>query len=65
MVTGPITCSVSGRSISDSEYIQQFGAWEVRKNIESFTNDLSIAKVWDRGKVTVGFYSANASTDEF
>jgi outer membrane receptor protein involved in Fe transport len=65
VVTGPITGSVSGRMIADSEYIQQFGAWEVRKDIESFTNDLSIAKVWDRGKVTVGFYSANASTDEF
>jgi len=65
VVTGPITGSVSGRAINDSEYIQQFGAWEVRKDIEAFTNDLSIAKVWDRGKVTVGFYSANASTDEF
>ena len=65
VVTGPITGSVSGRTIADSEYIQQFGAWEVRKDIEAFTNDLSIAKMWDRGKVTVGFYSANASTDEF
>lgn len=65
VITGPITGSVSGRSIANSEYIQQFGAWEVLKDIESFTNDISVARFWDWGKVTVGFYSANSSTDEF
>jgi iron complex outermembrane receptor protein len=65
VVTGPITGSVSGRAIADSEYIQQFGAWEVRKDIESFTNDISIAWQQDWGSVTAGFYSANSSTDEF
>ncbi len=65
VVTGPITGAITGRPIGDNEYIQQFGAWEVRKDIESFTNDLSLAKAWARGKVTVGYYSANASTDEF
>ena len=64
VVTGPITGSVTGRAIANSEYIQQFGAWEVRKDIESFTNDISLAHGWDRGKLTVGFYSANSSTDE-
>jgi len=65
VVTGPITGRVSGRSIADSEYIQQFGAWEVRKDIESFTNDISVAWQQDWGNVTFGFYTANASTDEF
>lgn len=65
VVTGPITGSVSHRAIGSSEYIQRYGAWVVRKDIESFTNDLSIAKAWDRGTVTIGFYSANASSDEF
>ena len=65
VVTGAITGGVSGRAIANSEYIQQFGAWEVRKDIESFTNDISLAKAWDRGTFTVGFYSANASSDEF
>jgi hypothetical protein len=65
VITGPITGSVSGRAIADSEYIQRYGAWEVLKDIEGFTNDISIAKAWDTGNVTVGFYSANASTDEF
>lgn len=65
VVTGPLTGSVTGRAIADSEYIQQFGAWEVRKDIESFTNDISMAKQWGNHKITVGFYSANSSTDEF
>lgn len=65
VVTGPITGSVSGRSIANSEYIQRWGAWEVRKDIEAFTNDISIARPWDRGTATFGFYTANASTEEF
>ena len=65
VVTGPITGSVSGRAIDDSEFIQRWGAWEVRKDIEAFTNDISIARAWDRGKLTFGFYSASASADEF
>jgi outer membrane receptor protein involved in Fe transport len=64
VVTGPIVGTISGRAIGNNEFIQQFGAWEVRKDIEAFTNDISFAKGWDRGSVTVGFYSANASTDE-
>ena len=60
-----VSGSVTGRPIAASEYIQQFGAWEVRKDIESFTNDLSIGRAWDRGTATFGFYAANASTDEF
>ncbi len=65
VIVGPITGSVSGRAISDSEYIQQFGAWEVRKDIEAFTNDLGLTKQFDKGQVTFGLYSANSSTDEF
>src|SRR5690606_17410417 len=35
VVIGPITGSVSGRPIGEDEYIQQFGGWEVRKDIEA------------------------------
>ncbi|MDH5622042.1 MAG: TonB-dependent receptor [Gammaproteobacteria bacterium] len=68
VITAPvngITGASSGRAIAESEYIQRFGAWEVRKDIESFSNDLSIAKTWDRGSVTVGYYAANSSVEEF
>jgi outer membrane receptor protein involved in Fe transport len=65
VIVGPITGSVSGRAIANSEYIQRFGAWEVRKGIEAFTNDLSLARAWDRGTVTVGYYAATASVEEW
>lgn len=64
VITGPITGSVSGRWIGNDEFIQAFGVWEVRKEIEAFTNDLNLAKKWDKGKVTIGLYSAISSTDE-
>jgi outer membrane receptor protein involved in Fe transport len=63
-VTGPLTGSVTGRAIGDEEFIQQFGAWEVRKDIESFTNNISLARTLDQGVVTVGLYTANSSSDE-
>jgi outer membrane receptor protein involved in Fe transport len=68
VITAPangITGSVSGQSIGESEYIQRFGAWEVLKDIDSFTNDLSFARNWDSGTVTVGYYAASASVKEF
>ena len=65
VVTGPIMGSVTGRSIGSSEYIQQWGAWEVRKDIEAFVNDLSLERAWDRGEITVGYYAASASSDDF
>jgi len=64
VITGPIEGSVSGRSIANSEYIQRFGAWEVLKDIEAFTNDISFEYVWDMGSFTFGYYAANSSTDE-
>lgn len=64
VIIGPIEGSVSGRAIADSEFIQQFGAWEVRKDLEAFVNDLSLERNWDWGTVTVGYYAANASADD-
>ena len=64
VITGPITGSVSGRAINDSEFIQKWGAWDVRKQLEAFTNDISVARAWDRGNLTLGFYAASASSDD-
>jgi outer membrane receptor protein involved in Fe transport len=64
VVVGPIEGSISGRSIASSEYIQQWGAWEVRKDIEAFFNDLSLQRNWDRGSFTVGYYASSASSDD-
>jgi outer membrane receptor protein involved in Fe transport len=64
VVIGPITGAVSDRAIGANEFIQAFGAWEVRKDVEAFTNDISLARTFDRGTVTFGFYTSNASSDD-
>jgi iron complex outermembrane receptor protein len=64
VVTGPLTGTITGRAIGDQEYIQQFGIWEVRKDIESFTNNLALTGRYDKLDVTLGFYVASTSIDE-
>ncbi len=64
VVIGPILGAVSGRAIGADEFIQAFGAWEVRKDLEAFTNDISLTWAFDRGTATFGFYTSNASSDD-
>ncbi len=64
VVIGPLTGTITGRDIRDEEYIQQFGIWEVRKEIESFTNNLALTGRYDKLDVTVGFNVASTSVDE-
>ena len=64
VVVGPITGAVTGRAIGAEEFIQQFGAWEVRKDVESFTNDISLSWLFDRGTATFGYYSSSASSND-
>jgi iron complex outermembrane recepter protein len=64
VVVGPIAGATTGRAIGPDEFIQAFGAWEVRKDVEAFTNDISLARSFDRGTATFGFYTSNASSDD-
>lgn len=64
VVNGPIRGAVTGRAIGSNEYIQQFGAWEVRKALKAFTNDISLTSTFDRGSATFGFYTSSASSDD-
>jgi outer membrane receptor protein involved in Fe transport len=64
VVIGPITGAVTGRAIGANEFPQQFGAWEVRKDVESFTNDISLTRTFGRGSATFGFYTSSASSDD-
>jgi outer membrane receptor protein involved in Fe transport len=64
VVVGPITGAATGRAIGADEFIQAFGAWEVRKDLEAFTNDISLSRAFDRGTATFGFYTSNASSDD-
>lgn len=64
VVIGPITGAVTGRAIGANEFIQQFGAWEVRKDVEAFTNDISLTKTFDRGSATFGYYTSSTSSND-
>ena len=64
VVIGPITGAVTGRAVGSQEFIQQFGAWEVRKDVESFTNDISLTRAFERGSATFGYYTSSASSND-
>lgn len=64
VVIGPITGAVTGRAIGGGEFIQQFGAWEVRKDVEAFTNDISLTQTFDRGSATFGYYTSSTSSND-
>jgi iron complex outermembrane receptor protein len=64
VVIGPITGAVSGRAIGSNEFIQQFGAWEVLKDVEAFTNDISLTWDFDRGSATFGYYASSVSSND-
>lgn len=59
------TGAVTGNTYAGSTLVQQIGRWVVRKDIESFTNDLAITKTTDKIKASVGLYSANFSSDDW
>ncbi|WP_262690623.1 TonB-dependent siderophore receptor [Kordiimonas aestuarii] len=54
-----------GESLGDDEYVQNYGHWVVQKDLESFTNDLSINKMMGDHDVTFGYYKAIWSSDDF
>ena len=64
VVIGPITGAVTGRAIGADEFIQQFGAWEVLKDVDAFTNDISLTWDFERGSATFGYYASSVSSND-
>jgi iron complex outermembrane recepter protein len=59
------TTTVTGTTLSADTYVQRVGFWVVRKDIESFTNDLTLSKEWDDFGLTVGYYASTYSSDDW
>ncbi|WP_416306248.1 TonB-dependent receptor [Neptunicella sp. SCSIO 80796] len=55
----------SGDTYSGSTLVQQIGRWVVRKEIESFTNDLAFSKQLDALKMTFGMYASSYSANDW
>jgi iron complex outermembrane recepter protein len=60
----PVTTQ-GGVVLSNSAWIQNYGHWVVMKDLESFTNDISIAKTWKKHNITLGSYQASWTAQDF
>jgi iron complex outermembrane receptor protein len=56
--------TVGGQTLT-SGYVQSYGSWVVQKQIESFTNDISLTKNVAQHKITIGAYQAYWTTNDF
>ncbi len=54
-----------GRQLGNSDFIQNYGHWVVLKDLESFTNDISLSKSWEAHNFTIGAYQASWSAADF
>jgi iron complex outermembrane receptor protein len=59
------TGAVTGNTYSGSTTVQQLGRWVVRKDIESFTNDLALTKTTDTIKASVGLFSSSYAANDW
>ncbi|MCE2029013.1 TonB-dependent receptor [Sessilibacter corallicola] len=55
----------TGRTLDADTYVQRVGFWVVQKEIEAFTNDLTLSKTWDNVSFTVGYYASTYSSDDW
>ncbi len=56
--------TVGGRTLT-SGYVQSYGHWVVEKQLESFTNDISLTNEVAQHKITLGAYQSFWSTKDF
>lgn len=62
---GPVT-TAGGVTLAPGEYVQTYGHWVVQKDLEAIINDLSVSKTFaESHDVTVGYYQATWSSDDF
>lgn len=59
-----LTFANGGGAVDPNTQVIQTGVWTVRKQIESFVNDLNFAYTTDRNTVTLGVYYASYSSDD-
>ncbi|MBX3595063.1 TonB-dependent receptor [Sphingomonas sp.] len=57
--------TAGGATLGNAAYVQNYGHWVVTKDIQSLTNDISINLSSGGNDLTVGFYHAGWSSDDF
>ena len=65
VIGGPVT-TAGGSTLGAGDFVQTYGHWVVLKDLRSFSNDLSINKVFNGGHdVTFGSYQSSFSSNDF
>ncbi|EJL38064.1 outer membrane receptor protein [Caulobacter sp. AP07] len=54
-----------GATLASTDYVQNWGAWIVEKQIEAITNDLSLSKTFGAHALSAGYYASSFSSDDF
>lgn len=55
---------ISRSTLGPDDYVQHYGFWMVQKEIDSFSNDLSITRSLERGSATLGYFTSRYSADD-
>ncbi len=55
---------ISGRTLGADAYVQHLGFWAVQKDIDSFTNDLSVTKWFGNGSATLGYFASRFGAED-
>lgn len=64
VIGGPVK-TADGRTLGAGSYVQNWGAWVVKKNIRSITNDFSLSKAFGPHDLTFGYFAASFSSDDW
>ncbi len=64
VIGGPVTTE-SGAIVSGTDFVQTYGHWVVKKDLEAKINDISINKTFENHEVTFGLYQASWSADDW
>ncbi len=65
VIGGPVT-TAGGVTLGAGDLVQTYGHWVVLKELESFSNDLSLSKTFGQDHdVTVGVYTSSFSSDDW
>ncbi|NCP66426.1 MAG: TonB-dependent receptor [Paraglaciecola sp.] len=59
------TGAVTGNTYAGDTLVQRIGRWVVRKQIESFTNDLALTKKGDNFKASFGLFTSQFSANDW
>ena len=63
-LTGTVN-TASGKTLGANDYVQNYGAWIVQKQLKSLVNDLSVSKSVGNHDLTFGYYTSSVSSDDF